>query len=121
MTARERVTDADGDGVTTDKLMADIRVLADDTEELLKVAASKTGEQVAQARAKVEESLKTAKACAADLQDSMLARTRAAGRVTDDYVRANPWQVMVLCALTGFVLGALLTRRGPSDSEQPPR
>ena len=119
--ARERVTDADGQGVTTNKLMADLRMLSDDTEELLKATASQTGEHLAQARAKVEESLKAAKARVADLQDSARARTRAAGQVTDDYVRANPWQVMVLCALGGFVLGTLLARRGTSDSEQPAR
>src|SRR5690349_18367977 len=113
--ARERVTDADGQGVSTNKPMADLRVLTDDTEELLNCAASQTGEQFAPARAKVEESLKTAKACAADLQHSMLARTRAAGRVTDDYVRANPWQVMTLCALAGFLLGSLLARSRTSD------
>jgi len=57
--ARERVTDADGQGVSTNKPMADLRVLTDDTEELLNCAASQTGEQFAPARAKVEESLKT--------------------------------------------------------------
>jgi len=108
-------------GGTTNKPMADLRVLADDTEELLNCTASQTGEQFAPARAKVEESLKTAKACAADLQHSMLVMTRAAGRATDDYVRANPWRVMTLCALAGFLLGSLLARSRASDSGQPAR
>ena len=116
MTTRDRGTDVDGDRVTTDKVTADLSALADDTEQLLKATANQTGQQIAQIRAKAEESLKAAKACVADLQDLALAKTRAAGRATDDYVRANPWQVMAICAVTGFVLGSLLARGGASDS-----
>ena len=50
MNAREWVTGAAGDRVTSDKLMADFRVLAVDIEELLKATASQTGQQVAQVR-----------------------------------------------------------------------
>ena|SRR6266496_4024698 len=108
----------EGDRVTVDKLMADLSVLANDMEQLLKATASQTGQQVAQVRAKAEESLKAAKVRIADLQVVALAKTRAAGRATDDYVRANPWQVMAICAVAGLVLGILLARDGDSgDSD----
>ena len=110
------MTDAEGDRVTTDKVMADFRVLAADLEQLLKATASQTGQHVAQVRAKAEESLKAARARVAALQDVALAKTRAAGRVADDYVRANPWQVMAICAVAGLVLGLLLARDRDSDS-----
>jgi ElaB/YqjD/DUF883 family membrane-anchored ribosome-binding protein len=116
MKAREWVTDAEGDRVTTDKLMADLRVLAADTEQLLKATASQTGQRVAQVRAKAQESLTAAKARVAELQDVALAKTRAAGRATDDYVRANPWPVIAIGAVAGLVLGVLLARGGASDS-----
>jgi len=116
MNARNSVTGAEGDRVTTDKLMADLRVLAADMEQLLKATATQTGEHVAQVRAKAEESLRAARSRVADLQDVALAKTRAAGRATDDYVRANPWQVMVICAIAGLVLGALLAR-GSDDAD----
>ena len=116
MNARELATGAEGDRVTTDKLMADLRVLAADTEQLLKATADQTGQQVAQVRAKVEESLRATKARVADLQDAAVARTRAAGRATDDYVRANPWRVMAICAVAGLALGFLLALGGDSDS-----
>jgi len=108
MNARESVTEAEGDRVTTDKLMADLRMLAADTEQLLKATAGQTGHQVAQVRARAEDSLRAAKARVADLQDAAMARTRAVGRATDDYVRANPWQVLAVCAIAGVVLGFLL-------------
>jgi ElaB/YqjD/DUF883 family membrane-anchored ribosome-binding protein len=116
MKARESVTDAEGDRVTADKVMADLRVLAADMEQLLKATASQTGRRVAQVRAKAEESLKVAKARVADLQGVALAKTRAAGRVTDEYVRANPWQAVAICAVAGLVLGLLLSRRKDPDS-----
>jgi ElaB/YqjD/DUF883 family membrane-anchored ribosome-binding protein len=109
-------TDAEGDRVTSNKLMADLKVLAADTELLLKATASQTGQRVAQVRTKAEESLKAAKTRVAELQDVALAKTRAAGRATDDYVRANPWQALAICAVAGFVLGSLLARGGASDS-----
>ena len=112
MNAREWVTGAAGDRVTSDKLMADFRVLAADMEELLKATASQTGQQVAQVRARAEESLTAVKARVADLQQVALEKTRVVGRATDDYAHANPWQVMAVGAVAGLVLGFVLTRGG---------
>ena len=114
MNAREWVTGAARDRVTSDRVMADLRVLAADMEQLLKATAGQTGQQVAQVRAKAEESLATVKARVADLQHVALAKTRVAGRATDDYVHANPWQVMAIGAVAGLVLGFALTRGGDS-------
>ena len=116
MNARESATEVRGDRVTTDKLMADLRILAADTEQLLKATANQTGQQIAQVRANAEESLRTARSRVADLQDKTLASTRAAGRATDAYVRANAWPAMAICAVAGLALGFLLAPRGDSDS-----
>jgi ElaB/YqjD/DUF883 family membrane-anchored ribosome-binding protein len=116
MNTRERVTVAEGERITTDKLMADLGTLAADTEALLKATASQTGRQVAQVRAQAEESLKAARARVADLQDVALAKTRAAGRAADDYVHANPWQAISICVVAGLVLGFVLARGSASDS-----
>jgi ElaB/YqjD/DUF883 family membrane-anchored ribosome-binding protein len=106
----EPTKDAEGDRGTVDRLMADLSVLATDMEQVLKATASQTGQQVTQVRAKAEESLKTARARVAEfkLQGAALAKTRAAGRATDHYVRANPWQVMAICGVVGLVLGIWL-------------
>jgi ElaB/YqjD/DUF883 family membrane-anchored ribosome-binding protein len=106
----------DSDRVTTDRLMADFRVLAADMEHLLKAAGNQTGQHAAQVRVKVEDSLRAAKARVADMQDMAVAKTQAAGRATDDYLRANPWQVLAICAFAGFVLGSMLSRSRESDS-----
>jgi ElaB/YqjD/DUF883 family membrane-anchored ribosome-binding protein len=104
------------DPVTVDKLKADLRVLATDIEQLLKATASQTGAQVAQLRAKAQESLNLALARAATLQDVALVKTRAAASATDDYVRANPWQALAMGALAGLALGILISRGGDRES-----
>jgi ElaB/YqjD/DUF883 family membrane-anchored ribosome-binding protein len=112
MNARDWMTHARGDRITTDKVMTDLRVLAADMEQLLRATAGETGVQIASARARAEESLRAAQARVAGLQDEALAAGRAAGRATDAYVHANPWQVMSVCALAGLALGFVLTRGG---------
>jgi ElaB/YqjD/DUF883 family membrane-anchored ribosome-binding protein len=110
MNANESVATTAGAPVTTDKLIADLRILVIDVEQLLKLTASQTGERVAQVRAKAEESLKVAKVRIAELQAEAVAKARAAGQATDAYVRANPWEAVAMGAFAGLVLGLLLSR-----------
>jgi ElaB/YqjD/DUF883 family membrane-anchored ribosome-binding protein len=115
MNTNEMAAGAPGDPVITEKLMADLRVLASDMEQLLKVTASQTGDRVAQVRAKAEASLQAAKIRVADLQQAAMARTRVAGQATDAYVRANPWHALTIAAFAGLVFGLMLG--GRSDAE----
>ena len=116
MNAREDAMNAEGDRVSMDKLRADLRVLAADMEQLLKATAGQTGQHVAQVRARAEESLQAARVRVGDLQAAALERTRAAGRATDAYVHANPWQILAVGACTGFVLGFALAQGKAPDS-----
>ena len=115
MNADEGVTVAQVDPVTADKLMADLTVLVADVEQLLKITASQTGERVARVRAKAEESLNVARARVAELQEVALIRSRAAGRATDAYVHANPWQAVAIGAVAGLVLALMLGRGTDRD------
>jgi ElaB/YqjD/DUF883 family membrane-anchored ribosome-binding protein len=112
----ERATGADGDRVTTGKLMVDMKVLAADTKQLLKATGGQTGQLIAQMRADAQESLKEARARVADLPNVLLANTRGAARAADDYVHSNPWEVMGIGAVAGLVLGILLVRGKDSNS-----
>ncbi len=117
MNAGERVTAVEaGERVTSEKLAADLRMLSADMEQLLRASASPTARYVARVRANAEESLKAAKDRVTVLQDVALAKTRAAGRATDDYAHANPWQAMAIGAIAGFVLSLLLVRGRDSDA-----
>jgi ElaB/YqjD/DUF883 family membrane-anchored ribosome-binding protein len=104
-------TTTESGGVGKDKLMADLKAIVEDAEELLKATASQTGERVSKARAKAEESLNVAKVRLADAQAASVAHAKAAARVTDDYVHENPWRAMGVAAVAGLLLGALISRR----------
>jgi len=111
MTEQGTATEAGMEQVTKEKLMADLRAVIADAEELLKATASQAGERVTAARAKAEESLKVAKARLLEEQAAMIAKTKAAATAADEYVRAHPWQAIGIAAVAGLILGILASRR----------
>jgi len=111
MTQPVTATEAEVGWVTTEKLVEDLKAVVADAEELLKASASQPGERIAAARGKAEESLKAAKVRLAEEEVAVMAKTNAAAKATEDYVRANPWRAMGIAAGAGFVLCLLATRR----------
>jgi ElaB/YqjD/DUF883 family membrane-anchored ribosome-binding protein len=111
MRTTESVMTTEAEHVSKEKLMADLRVVVADAEELLKATANQTGERIAAARAKAEESLKVAKVRLADAQAAATAGARAAAKATDDYVHEHPWKAVSVAAVAGLLLGALISRR----------
>ena len=67
--------------VTKDKLVADLKMVISDAEELLLATAAQAGEKASAARA------------------------------TDDYVHENPWAAVGIGAALGLVVGMLISRR----------
>ncbi len=97
--------------VNRDKLVADMKVVIADAEELLRATAGQAGEKVAAARARIQDSMETAKVKLSELGEASAERARAAARVTDDYVHDHPWHAVGVAALVGLVLGTLISRR----------
>lgn len=97
--------------VAKDRLIKDFRTVITDAEELLKATANQTGERVSAARERVEESLRETRERLTELQDDVVARSKAAARRTDEYVHENPWQSIGVGAAVGFLLGMLISRR----------
>lgn len=94
-----------------DQLIHEFKVVVSDAEALLKATANTSGEKIAAVRAKAEKSLNIAKAKLADAQDEVIARTKAAAKVTDVYVHENPWRSIGFAASVGVVIGLLIGRR----------
>ena len=111
MTETATETGAERERVSKEKLMAELRTLVGDAEELLKATASQAGEKIAAVRAKAEESMKSARARLATEEAALLARANSAAKATDEFVRANPWKSVGIGAFIGFLLGILATRR----------
>ena len=97
--------------VNKEKLVADLKVVVADAEELLRATASAAGEKAAVARERIQASLATAKVKLNEAEQVLLEKTKVAAKVTDDYVRDNPWQAVGIAAVAGLVLGILISRR----------
>lgn len=97
--------------VTKDKLVADMKVVMADAEELLRATASAAGEKVSAARMRMEDSLRSARVKVAEAQEVMADRAKAAAQATDDYVHAHPWKAVGFAAAIGMIVGMLISRR----------
>ena len=97
--------------VTTATLRADLAAVMRDAEALIKASADQGGEKVNAARAKILESLETAKVRLHDAERAARRHGEDAMIATEDYVKRNPWQSVGIAAGIGLVLGVLLARR----------
>jgi len=97
--------------VNKDKLVADLKVVVADAEELLRATASQAGEKVSAARDRIQASLASAKVKLNDAERAAVAKAKEAAKATDDYVQDNPWQAVGIAAGVGFLLGLLIGRR----------
>lgn len=111
MNTKTSAAEALAPDVTKEQLIHDFKTVVADAEALLKATAGQGGDAVTAVRARVEESLATAKAKMADAQAALLARTKAAARATDEYVHVHPWQAIGIAASVGVVVGVLIGRR----------
>jgi ElaB/YqjD/DUF883 family membrane-anchored ribosome-binding protein len=99
------------DEVTKEQLVADFKRVVTDAEALLKATAKHGGEELADVRARAEDSLKVGKARLAEERAALLGRTKDAARATDAYIHENPWQAIGVAAGVGLVVGLLTGRR----------
>lgn len=90
--------------------MQDLRVVVADAEELLRATAGQAGEKVSAARERIQENLAAAKERLAAAQDAVVARTKEAAKVTDEYVHDNPWKAVGIAAGAGLIIGMLISR-----------
>ena len=91
--------------------LIELQAVVHDAEALLKASAGQAGEKIQEARARTEESLRRARARLSDIDGEALKRARAIAGETDEYVRANPWQVIGTAAGIALLLGLLMSRR----------
>jgi len=88
----------------TEKLAADVRILAADVEELVRATAAETGDRIAAARNRVQSALLSAR-------DTVVVQGREAAATTDRYVKENTWTAVGVSAAIGFIVGLLVGRR----------
>ena len=89
----------------------DFKAIIADGEDMLKAAATVSGESLAVARTKFEGRLKSARAALADASQPMLERTRESAAAADEYVRANPWSAVGIAVAAGALVGFLAGKK----------
>jgi len=94
-----------------DKLMADLRLVIADTEELMRVMAGQAGEQAKELTGRMQVRLDQAKASLVQLQDTAVAKAKEAGHAADEFVHENPWKAIGVAAGVGLIAGLLIGRR----------
>jgi ElaB/YqjD/DUF883 family membrane-anchored ribosome-binding protein len=102
---------SDMSDVSKEKLIADVKLVIADTEELLRATAGQAGDKIADIRAKTQDRLSAAKIKLAEAEAAVVDKAKQAGRVADDYVHDNPWRSVGVAAGFGFIVGLLIGRR----------
>ena len=98
------------DGIRTGAV-AEFHSFVADIEDLVKATTSMTGEDLAQARAKLNARVSAARESVADLGGAAAAQARDAARVTNGFVHDNPWQAIGIGAALGVLVGFALASR----------
>ncbi|MDY0058158.1 MAG: DUF883 family protein [Methyloversatilis sp.] len=101
----------DPNTVTKEKLVADLKVVITDAEELLRVTANQAGEKVGELRVRMQENLTSARHKLADAEAALKEKSREVARATDDYVHEHPWKSIGVAAGVGLLVGLLIGRR----------
>ena len=96
---------------TRSRLVDDFSAVLAEAEDMLKRAATETGEKARDLRSQVEAKLLTAKLRLQELEGQALDQAKEAARATDTYVHDNPWQAIGVAAAVGFLLGLVVARR----------
>lgn len=97
--------------LSKEKLINDLHQGIADAEEMLKLTADETSASAAQLRDRVRDRMDKAKTELIHLQQLTVAKAKAAGHATDEFVHENPWKSIGIAAGVGLVVGLLVSRR----------
>ena len=92
------------------KIIEDIKVLLNDSEELVRLSASLPAEGVDALRTRLRDHVDAARNALETAQSNAQERYRASLDGTVQYTRDNPWQALGLAAGIGFLAGILVSR-----------
>jgi len=94
-----------------EQLVANLRRVIADAEELLAATAGESSGKLADLRERIKDNLRAARDKLADMDAVVRERARRAAQITDDYVHDNPWSSIGAAAALGLLVGVLIGRR----------
>jgi ElaB/YqjD/DUF883 family membrane-anchored ribosome-binding protein len=94
-----------------EQLMANLRRVIADAEELLAATADENSGKLSELRERIKDHLLVARDKLADAEETVRAQARRMAYAADDYVHDNPWSSIGAAAALGILIGVLVGRR----------
>jgi ElaB/YqjD/DUF883 family membrane-anchored ribosome-binding protein len=94
-----------------ERVVADLKLLVRDTEELLKATAGEAGEKLKDVRNRVAKAVESAKETCEDLQESTIKSAKEGAKAVDETVRSHPYESIGIAFGVGLLVGVLVSRR----------
>jgi ElaB/YqjD/DUF883 family membrane-anchored ribosome-binding protein len=95
-----------------DKLLAELRMVVADAEEMLQATVEQQGAPgAAEARRRLQARLQSARERIGQWQETAVERAKEASKATDAYVHEHPWKAIGVAGAVGVLIGALISRR----------
>jgi ElaB/YqjD/DUF883 family membrane-anchored ribosome-binding protein len=95
----------------TERLVTDVKVLVNDTEELVKATAAQAGDKIVDLRNRAQAAVNNVKPQLARIETAVVEKAKSTATATDTYIRENPWAAIGASAGIGLVIGLLIGRR----------
>ena len=97
--------------VNAKKVAADVEVLIDDIEALLRITATETGERIVGLRRRTQESIARCRTDLLEQRKFLFHRAERVKTTINAFFRENPWGPVTGAIAVGVVLGLLLRKR----------
>lgn len=94
-----------------ERVMADLKSLVRDSEDLLKATAGDVSEKAKEARSRITAALERAKETCENMQDQTAESARAAARKADTIIREHPYESLGIVFGIGLLIAVLVTRK----------
>jgi ElaB/YqjD/DUF883 family membrane-anchored ribosome-binding protein len=96
-------------------LLADIKVLAGDTRELLRETAGLSGDQFTKLRERTRETVSGVEQHLGPLQQKLVEHGRYAAQVSAEHLRAHRWSTIAAVAAIGFAIAAVVAWQNEAE------
>jgi ElaB/YqjD/DUF883 family membrane-anchored ribosome-binding protein len=104
------IEDAHSD-LARQRVLTDLKVLARDTEALLKVTAGDLSDKASQARSQVTAALERAKSTCIELQAQAVSTAKDAAQKANGVIRDHPYESIGVAFGLGLLMGVLINRK----------
>lgn len=94
-----------------ERVMADLKSLVRDSEDLLKATASDVSEKAKEARSRLTAALERAKGTCDSLQEQTVATAKAAAKKADAMIHTHPYESLGVAFGVGLLIGVLVARK----------